>query len=259
MPCSGWRYDGMIVAMFDKLTHAFRSGERAAAALRTDLHSHLIPGIDDGAKNIEESLQLVRMLCALGYRHLITTPHTMMHRFPNSSDTILRGLETLREAVRSAGIPVTVDAASEYLLDEHFRSLIQQKALLTFGENEVLFEMSYVIPPLELDTIIFELQSCGYTPVLAHPERYLYLHKAIEAYAHLKERGVRFQVNINSLGGYYSKPVQQAARTLMEKGWIDYLGSDVHHQRHADALAQTLRSGIVGKVGAKNTLRNALL
>ena len=227
--------------------------------LKTDLHSHLIPGIDDGAKNLEESLQLVRALHALGYRRLITTPHTMMHRFPNSTDTIRRGLDTLREAIHTAAIPVTIDAASEYYLDEHFLAMIQQKTLLTFGESEVLFEMSYVIPPVELDTVLFELQSHGYTPVLAHPERYLYLHEHIEEYARLKARGVRFQVNINSLGGYYSKPVRKAAKTLMEHGWIDYLGSDTHHQRHADTLAQVLRSGIVAKVKAKNSLRNDLL
>ena len=245
--------------MFNKLTRAFYTGNTTNATLKTDLHSHLIPGIDDGAKTIEESLQLVRALHALGYRHLITTPHTMMHRFPNSTDTILRGRDRLREAVRAAGIPVTLDAASEYLLDEHFLALVRKKALLTFGDSEVLFEMSYVIPPLELDTHLFELQSCGYIPVLAHPERYLYFHQAIDEYARLKERGVRFQVNINSLGGYYSKPVQQAARTLMEKGWIDYLGSDLHHQRHADALAKTLQSGVVARVKATNTLRNDLL
>jgi protein-tyrosine phosphatase len=168
-------------------------------------------------------------------------------------------LETLREAIEIASIPVTVDAASEYYLDEHFLSLLGQKALLTFGSNEVLFEMSYVMKPPELDTVIFELQSGGYTPVLAHPERYLYLHNDPEGYARLKERGVRFQVNINSLGGYYSKPVQKAAKTIMDNGWIDYLGTDTHHQRHIDALQHSVRTGIIAKVQEKNVLRNDTL
>jgi len=245
--------------MVEKLMRIFRPGAQAVPALTTDIHSHLIPGIDDGAKNIGESLQLVRALHALGYRHFVTTPHTMEHRFPNTDDIILRGLDTLRNAIADAGIPVTVDAASEYYLDEHFLERIRRKKLLTFGENEVLFEMSYVIPPVELETILFELQSRGYTPVLAHPERYLFLHADTEGYERMKTRGVRFQVNINSLGGYYSKPVQKAAKTLMEKGWIDYLGSDAHHQRHVDTLERTLRSGIVGKVAAKNSLRNETL
>ena len=237
----------------------FRSGNSVEKALKTDLHSHLIPGIDDGAKTMDESLQLVRALHALGYRRLITTPHTMMHRFPNSSETIRRGLDALREAIAEAAIDVTVEAASEYFLDEHFLAQIREKSLLTFGEREVLFEMSYVIPPVELDTVIFELQSSGYTPVLAHPERYLYLHKDTDRLARLKERGVRLQVNINSLGGYYSKPVQKMARYINEQGWIDYLGSDAHHRRHTDALAQTLKNGVIEKIAAKNNLRNNLL
>ena len=250
---------GIIASMYKKLMRFLRSDTLPNAEMRTDLHSHLIPGIDDGAKNIDESLLLVRSLHSLGYSRFITTPHIMPHRFPNTADTILRGLDALREALLAAAIPVTVDAAAEYYLDEQFLSLIRQKALLTFGENEVLFEMSYVIQPLDLDTIIFELQSSGYTPVLAHPERYLFLHRDMEGYARLKERGVRFQVNINSLGGYYSKPVQKAAKAIMAEGWIDYLGSDTHHQRHIDALTRTLRSNVIARVKAENTLLNDTL
>ena len=242
--------------MVNRIKKIFRSGAARTVCLSTDLHSHLIPGIDDGAKDLEESLDLVRSLHDLGYRRLVTTPHTMMHRFPNTTDDILRGLDLLREAVEAAGIPVTIDAASEYYLDEHFLAAVQSEPLLTFGENEVLFEMSYVIPPVELDTIIFELQSRGYIPVLAHPERYLYLHGKDEEYEKLKAKGVRFQVNINSLGGYYSKPVQKAAKRIMEKGLIDYLGSDTHHRRHIDALTKTLHADIVAKVLKRNTLLN---
>lgn len=245
--------------MLNKLMRVFRGEAPSSLSLQTDLHSHLIPGIDDGAKTIEESLELVRALHALGYRRLITTPHIMMHRFPNTASVILHGLERLREAVDAAAIPVTINAASEYYLDEHFLSLVRKKELLTFGRNEVLFEMSYVIPPVELDAVVFEMQSCGYQPVLAHPERYLYLHRDPEAYGRLREKGVRYQVNINSLGGYYSKPVQKAAKSIMENGWIDYLGSDTHHQRHIDVLTKTLRTDIIAKVEAQNTLLNNTL
>ncbi|MBD3800199.1 MAG: capsular biosynthesis protein [Campylobacterales bacterium] len=245
--------------MYARLKRLFRPKKQSSEPLTTDLHSHLVPGIDDGAKDLEASLNLVRSLYDLGYRRLITTPHIMMHRFPNSRDTILRGLDTLRSAVDAEGIPVTIDAASEYYVDEHFRELIGKGELLTFGENEVLFELSYIIPPVDLDTIIFELQSCGYQPVLAHPERFLYMHKDEEAYPRLREKGVRFQVNINSLGGYYSKPVEKAARRLMDEGWITYLGSDTHHRRHIDALTKTLHADVVAKVQRNNTLRNNAL
>jgi protein-tyrosine phosphatase len=249
----------MILSMFRKIKNLFGSKSGSHVTLETDLHSHLIPGIDDGAKTMEESLALVRALYALGYRKLITTPHTMPHRFPNTSERILEGLEKLKTAVAQAGIDVTIEAASEYYLDEHFLKQIQEKSLLTFGQNEVLFEMSYVIAPPELDRIIFELQSSGYIPVLAHPERYLYFHDDFEKYEALKQRGVRFQVNINSLGGYYSWPMQAAAKKLASQGWIDYLGSDTHHQRHIDALKRTLEKGVLSDMRKNNTILNGTL
>lgn len=245
--------------MIRKISNLFGASVRKDVRLSTDLHSHLIPGIDDGAKTMEESLDLIRALTSFGYRKLVTTPHIMSHRFPNSADTILHGLDRLREAVEREKIDVEIDAASEYYLDEHFESLLAQKALLTFGGNRVLFEMSYVIAPPKLEHVIFEMQSAGYTPVLAHPERYLFMHADFEKYADLKARNVEFQVNINSLGGYYSKPVQKAAHQIMKKGWIDFLGSDTHHQRHIDAFAKTVNAGVIEKVSEKNTLLNNVL
>lgn len=248
--------------MFDTFNRLFRSAandRNCIDTLETDIHSHLIPGIDDGSKSMEESLQIIQALHALGYTKLITTPHTMMHRYANEKETILRGLDTLRDAVANANIPVTIDAASEYYLDEHFLRFIKKKSLLTFGTGAVLFEMSYILAPVELPMIVSMLQDSGYTPVLAHPERYLYFHDRPEQYESLKQQGVKFQVNINSLGGYYSKPVQIAAKMLMERGWIDYLGSDVHHMKHTTSLGDTLEQGIVAEVCRKNTLLNEWL
>lgn len=242
--------------MIANLKRIFKRDQLAPKVIGTDLHSHLIPGIDDGSKDMQESLELVRRLYALGYRKLITTPHIMIHRFPNSADIILRGLDALKAAVDTENIPVEISAASEYYMDEHFLDLIMKKNLLTFGENEVLFEMSYVVASPKRDAILFELQCAGYTPVLAHPERYLYLHDTPDEYEALKTRGVRFQVNINSLGGFYSKPVQQAASMLMQKGWIDYLGSDTHHPKHCDALEATLRTPLLHNVFNNNKIIN---
>jgi len=242
--------------MIGKITALFGRNDAGGNPLGTDLHSHLIPGMDDGAKTMQESLELIRRLHGLGYRRLVTTPHIMSHRYPNSRTGILSGLQKLRRHVEAAGIEIAIDAAAEYYLDEHFMELVARKELLTFGENEVLFEMSYLIAPPQLDTIVFELQAAGYVPVLAHPERYLFLHERFDRYAELKERGVRFQVNVNSLGGYYSRAVQKAAKRIMSEGWIDYLGSDTHHVRHLDALERTFRSGIVMKALRNNTIRN---
>lgn len=242
--------------MFERLTALFNKTRSQQTTLKTDLHSHLIPGIDDGAKTMEESMTLIRALKSLGYDRLITTPHIMSHRYPNTSGTILRGLDRVREAVQKEKIDVTIDAASEYYLDEHLMTLIAKKDILTFSNSEMLFEMSYVIAPPDLKSIVKRMQDSGFNPVLAHPERYLFLHDSIEHYAELKNLGVRFQVNINSLGGYYSKPVQRTARKIMQEGWIDYLGSDTHHMRQINALTNTLRSNIVQQVVRNNTLFN---
>ncbi len=245
--------------MIERIKSLFGNVSEPSKGLSVDLHSHLVPGIDDGAKTTDESIALVRSLYDLGYRKLVTTPHTMSHRYPNDARTILEGLEQLKRAVAGAGIDIVLEAASEYYLDEHFFDAVTRRELLTFGENEVLFEMSYITPPPNLDSIVFEMTTSGYVPVLAHPERYLFFHDQFERYRDLKDRGVRFQVNINSLGGYYSKAVQKTARWLMREGMIDYLGSDVHHMRHIDALKKTLQSGVVARVEARNRLRNALL
>ncbi len=245
--------------MIERLNRLFGRRMSAGEVLGTDLHSHLIPGIDDGAKTMEESLGLIRRLRAMGYRKLITTPHIMSHRYPNSRDSILFGLDMLRKKLREEEIDIEIDAASEYYLDEHFMRLVRRGELLTFGENEVLFEMSYIIAPPQLDAIVFELQSSGYQPVLAHPERYLFLHDHFGRYAELRERGVRFQVNLNSLGGYYSRAVRKAARRIRDEGWIDYLGSDTHHSRHVDALEKAFSAGALEKVLVKNRLRNGRL
>ena len=245
--------------MFERLTALFNKTRSQQTTLKTDLHSHLIPGIDDGAKSMEESLNLVRSLKSLGYNNLITTPHIMQHRYPNTSAEILRGLEELRSAVDKAKIDITIAAAAEYYLDEHFMALLKSNDILTFGRNEILFEMSYVVPPPNLDKTIFEMLSRGYTPVLAHPERYLFMHETFDRYAELKEWGVRFQVNINSLAGYYSTPVKKTARKIMEAGLIDYLGSDTHHRRQLDSLTRAFSAGIVAKAFQNNYIMNQAL
>lgn len=224
--------------------------------LHTDLHSHLIPGIDDGVKTLDESLSLIRGMHALGYTHLITTPHIMSHRFPNTRDIILSGLDAVRNAVETEAIPVTLEASAEYYLDEHFMALIERDELLPFAGNHILFEMSYVVPPTHLDHTLFELQSAGYTVVLAHPERYLYYHQDFEKYEELRSRNVRFQVNINSLQGYYTRPVQKTAVKLMKMGMIDFLGSDLHSARHLETLQKSRKRSEYKKAFELNTILN---
>ncbi len=183
------------------------------SVFKTDIHSHLIPGIDDGVQTMEESIEMINALSALGFKKLMTTPHIMSDYFRNTPEIILEGLEKVREEIKKQGIPITIDAAAEYYLDEHFLQKIKEENLLTFGKKYVLFEISYINPPDTLYSIIFEMIIRGYIPVLAHPERYPFWYQKFEEYYRLKEAGALFQLNTNSLVGYYGPGCKKNCRT----------------------------------------------
>ncbi|WP_292657278.1 CpsB/CapC family capsule biosynthesis tyrosine phosphatase [Nitratifractor sp.] len=208
--------------------------------LSTDIHSHLIPGIDDGSPDLETSLKLIEGLGALGYRRLITTPHVMADSYRNSSETIRQGAEKLREALDQKGISIEIKAAAEYYLDEEFLRRLEREDILTIGDRMVLFETSYYNEPLSFEKQVYEISARGYQPLLAHPERYRYVEDPETFYGRLREMGVSFQVNINSLGGYYGREAAQKALWLGEKGWIDYLGSDLHTVKQLEFLEKSL-------------------
>lgn len=226
---------------------------------KIDLHSHLIPGIDDGAESMDEAIELILRLKALGYTKLITTPHIASHRYPNTSAVILEGLKELHIELRIRNIDIEIEAASEYYLDEHFMQLLEQRDILTFGGSFVLFELSYVNHPLGLFEMIKQIQQAGYKPVLAHPERYLYMYKAFEKYERLKTMGVYFQLNLNSLTGYYSAEVKTAAMELLDRGMIDFIGSDTHKARHVQTLCGVFDAPAYAHLCARNRLLNNLL
>lgn len=208
--------------------------------LGIDIHSHLIPGIDDGADTMDTSLQLIRSLKDLGFKHLVATPHIMSDLYPNTRNNILEGLSRLTKAVEEASIDIKIEAAAEYYMDENFEHIIQNDELLTLPHNRVLVEMSFVTAPPNLFHYIFKLQTKGYKPVLAHPERYLFLKNRFSEYHRLKEYGCEFQLNILSLMGYYGKSIQDTAFKLLKNKLVDYLGTDLHHHRHAELLRETL-------------------
>lgn len=209
--------------------------------IQVDIHSHLIPGIDDGAENLETSLQLIRRLQDLGYKRLITTPHVMSDLYPNTKADILGGLARLQHALREANIDMEIGAAAEYYMDEHFEAIINSEEVLSLPGDRVLVEMSFVTAPPNLYHNIFRLQTKGYKPILAHPERYLFLKNDFKQYNRLKEYGCEFQLNALSLIGHYGKPVQEVAFKLLKNKLIDYLGTDLHHERHADLLQEVLK------------------
>lgn len=207
------------------------------SGLNTDMHSHLLPGIDDGATDPGNSIQLIKGLQDIGYAKFITTPHIFWDMFRNNPTTINAAHQTLNAELSNAGITTSLRAAAEYYMDDHFDELLESNdPLLTIKEKMVLVEFSFVSAPVNYKNQLFRLQIGGYQPILAHPERYLYLGGDKNVFDDLKSAGCLFQVNILSLAGYYGKPTQDLAQYLLKKNYIDLLGTDLHHLRHLEAL-----------------------
>lgn len=207
------------------------------APIFTDIHSHLIPGIDDGVKSLEEAELIIKRFIQAGYTKLITSPHVMSDSFRNTPETIIGGLTQLKAYLEERNVSIKIEAAAEYYLDEDLIQKVEDnEKLLSFGKNYLLFETNFMTEPLQLKEFIFLLSTRGYTPVLAHPERYIYLHNNFESLEDLLNRGVLFQINISSLSGYYSLPAKKVAQKLIERGWVHFLGSDCHSEQHIELL-----------------------
>jgi|CXWL01.1.fsa_nt_gi tyrosine-protein phosphatase YwqE len=205
--------------------------------LKTDMHSHLLPGIDDGSPDIATSLKLIKGMMELGYTKLVTTPHIMWDMYKNTSEIVLQKLELVREAVKAEGLNIEINAAAEYFLDDYVEGLVKNNTpLLTISGNMVLVEFSLAYPSHGLKDILFEMQMQNYQPVIAHPERYIYLEQNKRFYEELKDIGCLFQLNLLSAGGYYGKAAQELAQYLIKKGHYDLVGTDLHHARHLEAL-----------------------
>ncbi|MGG9964682.1 tyrosine-protein phosphatase [Ferruginibacter sp. SUN106] len=203
----------------------------------TDIHSHILPGIDDGAQDTATSLALIQGLYNLGIRKSIATPHIIGDMYRNTPETIAAALEKAQDACYEAGLDIELSAAAEYMLDDYFLELLKKKdRLLTLHENIILTEISYTSTPENLGEITAGIIAEGYRPVLAHPERYHYYQQNFDEYYHLKEMGFVLQVNILSLAGYYGKRAEKAAKFILEKKLAMMVGTDLHHQKHLDAL-----------------------
>lgn len=214
------------------------SGSKADfSALKTDMHSHLLPGIDDGSPDIQTSLELIKGMMSLGYSKLITSPHIMSDMYKNTREIILEKLALLRSAVKEAGLDIEINAAAEYYLDEYVHGLIKNnEPLLPVSKNMILVEFSMAFPSHSLKDILFDMQMQGLQPIIAHPERYIYLERNKDFYEELKDIGCLFQVNLLSLIGHYGRTQQELAQYLLKKGYYDLAGTDLHHVRHLDAL-----------------------
>ena len=207
--------------------------------LKVDLHSHILPGIDDGSPDVDTSLALIKGMAELGIEQFTGTPHVMEVIWRNNTESILDAHERLIRALKVAGIDYPIRPAAEYLVDANFESLLRAKTpLLTIKDNLVLIEVSFIEPPIQLKEVIFEMLMQGYQPVLAHPERYAFYHHNHQAVEDIKNTGCLFQSNLLSFSGYYGKEVLKFVERLSKEGKIDLLGTDLHHQRHLEALRE---------------------
>ena len=228
------------------------------AAISTDMHSHLIPGIDDGVKSDEESAAMLREFVSLGYKKVITTPHIMNDHYRNTPEIIMDGLAKIRQVAKDENIPIAIEAAAEYYLDDGFPSKLESGKLLTLGEKYLLFEVSYMNPPDNLSQVIFDMNIKGYKPILAHPERYPFWYPKFSEYHRLKEMGVLFQVNIGSIAGYYGPPPKKIAERMIDEDMVDFIGSDLHGDRHMHAMKQALNEKYMWKLMAKGVKNHTL-
>ncbi|MBA2249553.1 MAG: capsular biosynthesis protein [Chitinophagaceae bacterium] len=205
--------------------------------LAGDIHSHILPGIDDGSPDIATSLQLIKAMKDIGIHKAVATPHIIGDMYRNTPETINAALAILNDACIKNNLNFEISAAAEYMLDDHFFSLLRRKEkLLTINKNYILTEFSYTSAPDNIEEMLFEILTEGYKPILAHPERYFYYYKNYKIFHKLREIGFLLQVNLLSLTGYYGIAAVKVAKYLFENELVDFVGTDMHHWRHAETL-----------------------
>lgn len=206
------------------------------STLGKDMHSHLIPGIDDGSPNLETTIVMLKKFIELGYEKVITTPHIKAGMFDNTAEIILNGAREVKKAIQENKLQIEFEAAAEYYFDYSLLEKIENDDLLTFSDKCVLIEYSFSQSPMGENEMFFALQMKQYKPILAHFERYQYYHGSIEKARELRSKGVKIQVNLLSLFGHYGLNVQKQAALLIKEKQVDFLGTDCHRLEHLELL-----------------------
>ncbi len=202
-----------------------------------DIHNHILPGIDDGAKTVDDSIALIKAFEEFGVTRFIATPHIMHNYYPNTKETIDNALSQVQQAmIIHDKKHISIDAAAEHMIDDNFEHLLETGSVMPIRTAYLLVEMSYLQPPINFEEAIIKTASNGFYPILAHPERYGFLHNRMRKYTEYKEQGILFQMNLLSLGEYYGKEVPKVANELLQEGLIDFLASDVHNLGQLDSL-----------------------
>lgn len=223
--------------------------ERPALFFKTDMHCHLVPGIDDGQKTAEGGAELVAKEKSWGIERIICTPHITQDTFENTPQTIGPAFQALKKAVENLGIDISLEYSAEHRLDNFFSGQLEKGAITPMPNNFLLVENSFVQEAWNLDRTLFDLALKGFRPILAHPERYSYYYDKPQRYEQLHTAGTLFQINLLSLAGYYGKSEKKTAEWLIEKGFADFVGTDMHNMRHCEAIE--------AYIGSKDYYRHA--
>jgi len=215
-------------------------------SIAVDMHSHVLPGIDDGAQNVEESVFLVKRMMELGIKKIIATPHIMIDFYRNTPETINNALEQLKTELAAQGIDIPVEAGAEHYFDETFEPRIDEGKLVSFSNKYVLYEYPFINQPANWFEAMQKMLKTGYKPILAHPERYPYL--ALDTMEQMRGWGCSIQMNTISLTGYYGRETKKKAEEMIDLKLVDFISSDMHHPRHAAAFADALKTTYIEKL-----------
>lgn len=229
------------------------------SALRTDVHSHLIPGVDDGAQTLDQTVALLQGFKAMGYQRVITTPHIRADIYLNEAQDLRRRHAELLTEPRVQAVGVAIELAAEYYLDEHFLALLERDELLSFAGRHLLIETDHQQRNVGLKSVVERLRAAGYQPVLAHPERYAYGWADPRYFLPLREAGLLLQVNITAFSGHYGKQILRVAEQLADWGVVDLLGSDCHKTEHQGLMRRALQNPHLQQLLQSPVIKNAAL
>lgn len=220
-----------------------------------DVHSHILPSLDDGVANLQESMDVLSAMQSFGYKKIIATPHIMSDVYSYDILDIKARYKLLEDEVLKSNLDIGISLAAEYYLDEFFMSNLQQN-ILAIDDKYILFETSYISKPMDFEDMVFYIKSLGYTPLMAHPERYRYI-KEYKEYHSLKKMGILFQLDINSVVGYYGEDAYKKALFLIKNGLVDFVGSDIHKFNQIESLKKAFSSKIYRKIFNFNDILNS--
>ncbi|MDO4320716.1 MAG: hypothetical protein Q4C34_09090 [Bacteroidales bacterium] len=208
----------------------------------TDIHCHILPGIDDGSPDVKTSVELVGRMIPWGIGRIIASPHVTYGTFPNTPEIADAAMHELHDALQNVPDAPVISHSAENRIDELFMQNLENNTLMTLPDNYLLIENSFIQEPWNLDQMVFDLLVKGYKPIMAHPERYAYYYGKKDRYKDLHNAGLLFQINLLSLAGAYGVAEKKIAEYLIDESLVDFVGTDLHRVRHADAIDSYLAS-----------------